>query len=69
MFLRQYLHNFKLYFISIYLIFKNKDGSKIIILSPLIGILISVINAVLDFYKNFDPSRVDVFKTFIFHSF
>ena len=72
MFLRQYfaiILSFIFYF-YLFRFSKKKDESKLIILSPLIGIFISVINAVLGFpQKNFDPSRADVIKTFYFSFF
>ena len=68
MFLRQYIA-IGLGLIFYYLMFsasrKNKY-SKLFILSPLIGVLISVVKLVFFPQKNFDPSRADVFKTFYF---
>ncbi len=72
MFLRQYIA-IGLGLIFYYLMFsasRKKKYSKLFILSPLIGVLISVINSVFGFpQKNFDPSRADVFKTFYFSFF
>lgn len=72
LFLRQYAAIFLglIFYFLIFKHFKRSSNIKVFILSPLIGILISVINSVLGFpQKNFDTSRADSFKTFYFSFF